>query len=138
PARRDGDVLFATGHVADDAGIMTAAIVARPELLAAVRIVGVDDTFAIRDENQIAGGGEYAGERRRLVVDLPLLGAADGIAGVEMTTGRPVRRRHQLERGAEVELGHRLEDRRGLLHGQVHAPLLADLVVQPGLRAVGA
>src|SRR5258706_1246383 len=138
PARRYGDVLLATCHVADDAGIMAHAVVARPKLLAAFRIVGVHDTFGIRHEYQIARGGEDAGERRRLVVDLPLLGAADLIAGVKMTTGRPVRWRHQLERGAEVELGHRLEDRRGLLHRHIHAPLLADLVVEPGLRAIGA
>src|SRR6202790_3122707 len=129
PARRYGDVLPATRHVADDAGVMAHAIVARPELLAAIRTVGVHDTFGIRHELQIARGGEDAGERRLLVVDLPLQGAADRIAGVEMTTGGPVRRRHQLEVSADVELGHRLEDRRGLQHRELHAPLLADLVV---------
>src|SRR5882724_4239725 len=41
PARRYGDVLLATRHVADDAGVMAHAVVVRPELLAAVRIVGV-------------------------------------------------------------------------------------------------
>src|SRR5260370_29740853 len=138
PARRDGDVLLATCHVADDAGIMAHAVVVRPELLAAIRIVGVHDTFGIRHEHQIARGGEDAGERRLLVVDLPLQDAGDRIAGIKMTTGGPVRRRHQLEVGADVELGHRLEDRRGLQHRKLHAPLLADLVVEPGLRAVGA
>src|SRR5229473_3074315 len=138
PARGYRDVLLATCHVADDAGIVAHAVVVRPELLAAIRTVGVHDTFGIRHEHQIARGGEDAGERRLLVVDLPLQDAGDGIAGVEMTTGGPVRRRHQLEVGADVELGHRLEDRRGLQHRKLHAPLLADLVVEPGLRAVGA
>src|ERR1700730_7095667 len=32
PARRYGDVLLATCHVADDAGIMAHAVVARPKL----------------------------------------------------------------------------------------------------------
>src|SRR3982074_1313921 len=113
PARRYGDVLLAACHVADDAGIMAHAVVARPELLASFRIVGVHDTFGIRHEYQIARGGEDAGERRRLVVDLPLLGAADRSAGVKMTTGRPVRWRHQLEVGADVALGHRLRGARG-------------------------
>src|SRR5437762_6088651 len=138
PARRYGDVLLATGHVADDAGIMSHAVVARPELVAGVRIVGVHDAFGIRHEHQIARGGENAGERRLLVVDFPLLGAGDGIAGAEMTTGRSIRRRHNLERGAEVELRHRLQDRCGLLDGQLHAPFLPDPVEEPVLGAVGA
>src|SRR6266516_5292946 len=74
PACRYRDVLLATCHVADDAGIMAHAVVVRPELLAAVRTVGVHDTFCIRHENQIAGSGEHAGERRLRVVDLPLQG----------------------------------------------------------------
>ena len=37
---------------------------------------------------------------------------------------------------ADVELRHRFEDRRGLDHFQIHAPLVADLVVQPGPRVV--
>src|SRR6266851_1482866 len=122
PAGRYGDVLLETCNVADDAGIMAHAVVVRPELLAAIRIVGVHDTFGIRHEHQIARGGEDAGERRLFVVDLPLQDAGDGIAGVEMTTGGPVRRRHQLEVGADVELGHRLKDRRGLQHRKLHAP----------------
>src|ERR1700682_129893 len=138
PTRRYGDVLLATRHVADDAGIMARAVVARPELLATLRIIGVHDTFGIRHEHQVARGGEDAGERRRLVVDLPLLDAANRIAGVKMTTGRPVRWRNQLEVGADVELRHRLEDRRSLQHRQIHAPLLADLVIEMGLRGVGA
>src|SRR6202163_3984416 len=138
PARRYGNVLLATCHVADDAGIMAHAVVVRPELLAAIRTVGVHDSFGIRHEHQIARSGEDAGERRLLVVDLPLQGAADRIAGVEMTTGGPVRRRHQLEVSADVELGHRLADRGGLQHRKLPAPFLADLVVEPGLRAVGA
>src|SRR5216683_6553910 len=68
PAGRYGDVLLATCHVADDAGIMAHAVVVRPELLAAIRIVGVHDTFGIRHEHQIARGGEDAGDRRRFVV----------------------------------------------------------------------
>src|SRR5438445_8825926 len=126
PARRYGDILLATGHVADDAGIMSHAVVARPQLFAAVRIVGVHDTFGVRHEYQIARGGENARERGLLVVDFPLLGASDGIAGAEMTTGRSIRRRHNLERGAEVELGHRLKDRRCFLYGQLHAQQLPD------------
>ena len=55
-----------------------------------------------------------------------------------MTTGRSIRRRHNLERGAEVELGHRLKDRCGLLDGQLHAPLLPDPVEETVLGAIGA
>src|SRR5258707_8488113 len=107
PACRYRDVLLATCHVADNAGIMAHAVVVRPEFLAAIRTVGVHDTFGIRHEHQIARGGEDAGERRLLVVDLPLQDAGDRIAGIKMTTGGPVRRRHQLGGGADVELGHR-------------------------------
>src|SRR5258708_13979048 len=75
PARRHGDVLLAARHVADDAGIVAHAVVVRPQLLAALGIVGVHDTFGIRHEHQIAGGGEAAAKRRPLVVYPPLLGA---------------------------------------------------------------
>src|SRR5688500_8647941 len=85
PTRRYGYILLAACHVADDAGIVAGAVVARPQLLAAFRIVGVHDAFGIRHEHQVAGGGEHAGERRLFIVDLPLHGAGHGIAGAKMT-----------------------------------------------------
>src|ERR1700738_5233780 len=48
PARWHGDVLLAARHVADDAGIVAHAVIMRPQLLAALGIVGVYDTFGIR------------------------------------------------------------------------------------------
>src|ERR1700726_1382122 len=54
PARRYGDVLLATGHVADDAGIVPHAVIARPQLIAGVGVVGVHDPFGVRHEYQIA------------------------------------------------------------------------------------
>ncbi len=47
-------------------------------------------------------------------------------------------RRHHLEVGADVELDLGRRDRRRLLDVQRHAPFLADLVVEAGLRVVRA
>ena len=44
----------------------------------------------------------------------------------------------QGEVGADVELRLRLEDRGGLDNLEVHAPFLADLVVETRLRAIGS
>src|SRR5436190_4202086 len=41
PSHRNGNVLLAAGHVADNAAVVTHAVVMVPELLAVLRIVGV-------------------------------------------------------------------------------------------------
>src|SRR5581483_11477549 len=89
--------------------------------------------------DEIAGGCQEARERRRLELDLPFLLAGDGIARVEMTPGLVGTwwRAHR-EVGADVELRLRLQNRSRLHHLEIHAPLIADLVVKTGDRAVGA
>src|SRR6266478_654564 len=138
PTGRHGDVLLAAGHVADDAGVVAHAVAMRPQFLSGLGVVGVHDAFAVRHAKEIAAGGENAGERRLLVVDLPLLGARHRIAGVEAAARRPVRRSHQLEVSADIELRHRLKNRRGPDHRDVHAPFLRNLVIELGFRAVSA
>ena len=64
PARRDGDVLLAARGVADDAAGMADAVVVRPELLAGLGIIGVYDARRVRQEHQVAAGGEHARQRR--------------------------------------------------------------------------
>src|SRR5258706_15460249 len=130
PTGRHGDILLAAGHVADDAGVVAHAVAMRPQFLSGLGVVGVHDAFAVRHEQEIAAGGEDAGERRLLVVDLPFLGARYRVAGVEATACRPVRRSHQLEVGADIELRHRLKNRRGPDYRDVHAPFLRNLVIE--------
>src|SRR5258708_27888824 len=136
PTGRHRDVLLAAGHVADDSGVVAHAVAMRPQFLSGLGVVGVHHAFAVRHEKEIAAGGDDAGERRFLVVDLPLLRARHRIAGVEAATRRPVRRSHQLEVGADIELRHRLKNRRCPDHRDVHAPFLRNLVIELGLRAV--
>src|SRR6266436_3991875 len=92
PTGRHGNVLLAAGHVADNSGVVAHAVAMRPQFLPGLGVVGVHDAFAVRHEKKIAAGGEDAGERRLLVVDLPLLGACHRVAGVEAAARRPVRR----------------------------------------------
>src|SRR5204863_196144 len=68
----------------------------------------------------------------------PAMRMIDVAIRIGMAAGRPVRRRGQLEVGADVELRHRFGDWRGLHHLYVHAPFLRDLVPEAGFRAVGA
>src|SRR5258708_18306317 len=139
PAGDHGDVLLAVGAVADDAAVMPDAVGMRPQLLAALRIVGVEDTLGIRHEDEIAGGREHAGQGRYAILDFPFLLAGHGVARVEMTPGLVAAGRcAKREVGADVELRLRLEDRPGLHPLHVLAPLVGDVVIAPGARALAA
>src|SRR5260370_31716289 len=87
PAGDDGDVLLAVGAVADDAAVVPDAVGMRPQLLAALRIVGVEDTLGIRHADDIAGCREHAGQGRYAILDFPFLLAGHGVARVRMTPG---------------------------------------------------
>src|SRR5215471_442819 len=83
PAGRYRNVLLAASHVADDAGVVAHAVIVRPQFLSGFGVVGVHNALAVRNEQQIAAGGENTGERRFFVVDLPLLLTGYRVAGLE-------------------------------------------------------
>ena len=114
------------------------AVVVRPELLAGLGVVGVQPAARVGHEHQVAAGREQARERRLGEVDRPLHLAGDRVARVEVAVRLAAGRIREREVGADVELRLRLGDRRGLHDLEVHAPLVADLVVEAGLRVVGA
>ena len=110
----------------------------RPQLLAVARVVCVQDATRVRHKQQIAAGREQARERRLGESHFPLLLAADGIARTDMTVRFSTLRIAQLEVRTDIELGHGLQDRRRLDDIEIHAPFLADLVVEAGAWVVGA
>src|SRR5215468_3730179 len=140
-ARAAGDdryvLLFADG-VADDAAVMLVAVVCLPQLLAVLVVIGMEPAARIRHEHEAAGRRQEARQRRLREVHGPGDLAGDRIASIEMAVRLAARRIDDLELGGDVELGLRLGHRRGLLDRQVHAPLVADLVVEPGRWVIGA
>ena len=64
PARRDGDILLAARGVADDAAGMADAVVVRPQLLSGLGVIRVRDARRVRQEHEVAGGGQHARQRR--------------------------------------------------------------------------
>src|SRR4051812_39986656 len=136
PARGYRDVLLALRGVADNPADMADPVIVRPQLGAVAAVVGMEDASRIRHEHQIAAGGEQRGQGRLGKVDPPLHLARHRIARVHVTVSLAAGRVSKGEVGADVELVHRLGDRSGLHHLDVHAPFVADLVVKAGLRAV--
>src|SRR5262245_64281925 len=83
-------------------------------------------------------GRDDARERGLGEANLPLLGPGHRVARVEMTVNLAARRRRNLEVGADVQLGLWSRHWRRFHDVERHAPFLAELVVQTGLRVVGA
>ena len=108
-----------------------------PQFRAGLGVIGVQRAAAVGHEHEIAARRQDAGHRRLGEFDLPLLGAGDRIARVEMAIDLACRRLGDLEIGADVELHLRLGHRRRLSDGQRHAPFLTDLVVEASFRIVG-
>src|SRR5439155_12378973 len=79
-----GDVLLAVHGVADRAASMAGAGTEVPELLAGVAIVGAHHAFDVPVEDEPAGRGKHAADRRVLVVHGPLALAGHGVARVEI------------------------------------------------------
>src|SRR5262245_23348461 len=138
PSGRHRDILLALGGIADDPADVADAVVVRPELTPTVGVVGAQPAAGVGDEHEVAARRQETRQRRLREHDLPLLLAGHGIAARQVPVGLAALRIAQLEVRADVELRLRLEDGRRLHDLEVHAPLLADLVVQAGLRAVRA
>ena len=136
-AGRDGDELLAARRVADDAALMADAVAVVPELRAGLSVIGVQGPAAVGHEHEIAPRRQDARHRRLGEADFPLLGAGDRVARVEVAVDLAARRLGDLEVGADVQLNLRLDHRRRLHDLKRHAPFLADLVVEAGLRVVG-
>src|SRR5213593_1658051 len=133
-----GDVLLAVHGVADRAASMAGARAEVPELLAGVAIVGAHHALDVPVDDDPAGRGEHAADRRVLVVHGPLALAGHGVARVEMPVRLTARRvlRHLV--AAEEQGRRRFRDRRLLLDGDLLAHLHRGVVPELGLRVVGA
>src|SRR5262245_62078499 len=122
--------------VADDAALMAGAVGMIPQLGPGFGVVGVNHAARVRHEYEIARGRQNARNRRLGEADLPFLGPGHRVARVEMTINLAAWRRRDLEVGANVELRLWRGHRRRLHDVKRHAPFLADLVVETGLRVV--
>src|SRR5262245_48912944 len=102
----------------------------RPELMPRLRVVGAEPAPRVGDEDEVTAGRQHTGQLRLEELHLPLLLPGDWISSGDMTMRLAALRIAQGEVGADVELRLRLQDRRGLDDFEIHAPFLADLVVE--------
>src|SRR4051812_6299511 len=136
PAGYYGNVLLTARAVGDHTTVVAQTIAGGPQLLTVVGGQRVERAISTGDEHQTALRGQQAGQRRILELHFPLLFAGHRIAGLHRTEGLTAFRMGDGPAGAEIGLAGVIRRTVYLLHIEVEAPFLRDLVVQTGTRVV--
>src|ERR1700730_5724513 len=134
PSGCNRDVLLAVRHIADDAAVVALAVVVLPQLGAGACVERVQPAARVGHAHEVAFRRQQAREGGLGVFALPLYRTCDRITRADVTACLAAVGRGFVdgEVGADIELSHGFEDGCRLEHLEVHAPLVADFVVQTG------
>src|SRR5919205_2588616 len=83
PAGGHGDVLLAVDAVGAGAGVVAAAALELPEVVAGLGVEGVELAGGLAAEDEVAAGGQKRGAHRDVVAPAPALGPAAGVKGAD-------------------------------------------------------